>query len=321
MNEKKKISKQYQAFIDQAETSHMKKRYKCYSFVDNLNIENFTKEELENFILKTNPISITEITNINVVITSYCKYLGLDKQVDITHSIDRQELWKRAKPNATPKFVSYKQFCNVIKKLNPEDPDEEFEQNTVYYRALFRAVYEGMYNSGLSILTNLRASDIHGTTITLRPDNGEPYDFEVSKELVKDLLMLADTHIWTRRSRYGGVCYVNIYGKYQDSCFKVETKHENANVLRGYLYKLRKVTQVYFDYKVQPKQLFFSGIMHRIVQQLKANDLDVNEVFSNNNRNREAIQIIEGELKRCGLNYTSNQFKEIVRSNMEMFQE
>lgn len=321
MNEKKKISKQYQAFIDQADNKNTKSNIRRFSEIGNYNFDNPSKTQIEELILKLNPISMREISTITTFLTSYAKFLDNDKLKDVVSSIDRQELWKRAKPNATPKFVSYKQFCNVIKKLNPEDPDEEFEQNTVYYRALFRAVYEGMYNSGLSILTNLRASDIHGTTLTLRPDDGESYDFEVSKELVKDLLMLADTHIWTRRSRYGGVCYVNIYGKYQDSCFKVETKHENANVLTGYLYKLRKVTQVYFDYKVQPKQLFFSGIMHRIVQQLKINNLDVNEVFSNNNRNRDAIQIIEGELKRCGLNYTSNQFKEIVRSNMEMFQE
>ena len=136
------------------------------------NIENYSPMELEQFILNLKPNSPKAITTICYVLGLYAKWLQEKDVIDndnfyqIVQSIDKNLLWKKAKPNAKKKFISYEQYKRIIHDIAMY---EDF--NALYYEALFKCIYEGIYNDDLSVIKNLRSSDIKGNIITLHEDN------------------------------------------------------------------------------------------------------------------------------------------------------
>ena len=153
------------------------------------NLEYYSKRRLEKFVLDKKPNSPKTISTICYVIGLYAKWL--EKQniaegvtlLEIIQSIDKKKLWKKAKPTARKKFVTYKDYCSVIKDI---ELYEEF--NELYYRTLFRCIYEGIYSEDMSVIKNLRGSDVHGRTVTLHEDNGHIYKLAVSMQLASDIV-------------------------------------------------------------------------------------------------------------------------------------
>jgi hypothetical protein len=230
-------------------------------------------------------------------------------------SLDKKLLWAKAKPNAKKKFISYEQFNRVAHEISVY---EDF--NALYYETLFKCIYEGIYNDDLSVIKNLRKSDIDGNTVTLREDNGHVYKIKVSESLVKDLKQLADINIWERRNRFG-VCKVDMRGVHSDSVFKIEDRSTASNDSYKFTFyaKLRKIAKEYLEYSLLPLQLYASGIMYRIKMELDKNDISLEEAFADNNRNRMAHLIIQKELIRCNSNIELGNFRELVKGHLNSF--
>lgn len=316
------MDKNMKLFIDSIESPNSKKVVKFALRNIKNNIENLNAMEMEQAILDKQPSSPKEIITIIYILSSYFKYLQEqdiikdDNAYQIIQSLDKKILWQKCKPNAKKKFISYEQYKRVIKDIAMYE-----EYNALYYEMLFSCIYYGIYNDDLSVIKNLRSSDINDDgIITLHEDNGHNYKFKVSERLAKDLKQLANINTWERRNRFG-VCKVDMRGVYPDSVFKIEsrsTASDNSYKFTFYA-KLRKISKEYLEHSLLPLQLYTSGIMHRIKVELEKNNISLEEAFANNSRNRMAHLIISKELMRCNSGIEVGNFRELVKGHLDSF--
>ena len=287
-----------------------------------VNIENLNMMELEQFILNLKPNSPKEIITICYVLGLYAKWLqeqniiSNDNLYQIIQSLDKKLLWKKAKPNAKRKFISYEQYKRIIHDIALY---EEF--NSLYYESLFSCIYHGIYNDDLSVIKNLRKSDINDDgMVILREDNGHVYKIKVPERLAKDLKQLVDVSVWERKNRFG-VCKVDMRGVHSDSVFKIENRSTASNDSFKFVYyaKLRKIAKEYLEYSLLPLQLYTSGIMRRIKAELDKNNIPLEEAFAQNSRNRIAHSIISKELLRCNSGIEVGNFRELVKGHLDSF--
>lgn len=319
------MSDYIQEYVDSIESENSRKVAK-HIFkrinVNNDSIENYNVIQMEHLILSARPNSGKEITTIIYILSSYFKYLEENGLVDndnakqIVKSIDKKLLWKKAKPLARKKFISYEQF-----KMTIHDIEMYEEFNSLYYTTLFSCIYHGIYSDDMSVLKNLRASDIQDDgLVTLREDNSHIYKIKVPEKLAKDMKQLASINIWQRPNRYG-ICNVDMRGVYKDSVFKVENRSTSSEESYKFTYyaKLRKISKDYIEYTLSPLQLYTSGMMHRIKDELNKNDITLEEAFAENSRNKMAHLIVSKELLRCNSSIEIGNFRELVKSHLDIF--
>ena len=193
------------------------------------NIERYNLMELEQFVLDSKPSSPKAIITICYVLGMYAKWLkeqGIvkdDSLYNMIQSLDKKLLWKKCKPNAKRKFISHKQYKEAVHDIGVY---EDF--NALYYQSLFKCIYEGLYNDDMSVLKNLRKSDIGDGIVTLHEDNGHSYKLKISERLSYELKQLADINTWERQNRFG-VFEVETRGVYPDSVFKVESRNRSTS--------------------------------------------------------------------------------------------
>lgn len=279
---------------------------------------NCTSEDLENIILSMQPNSPKAVITICYVLGSYAKYLQNDTLYLMVRELDRNSLWIKAKPNARKKYISNAVFEDVYNDIGVYE-----DYNGFYLQTLFRCLYEGIYNDDMSVVKNLRASDVNGNIVTLREDNGHSYKLEISTGLAEDLKELGELDTWERRNRYGTVKFA-IGGLYSDSCFKVENRNgspQDSNYRYVYYRMLRKIFKDYLEYHVSPSQLYISGIMYRIILKLEEHNISLMEAFIKNSKNGIVTKIIADELVRCNHNITVGNFREMVKGHLEVFAE
>ncbi|MBQ5328637.1 MAG: hypothetical protein J6J15_05590 [Oscillospiraceae bacterium] len=307
-------------FIDSIEIPNTAKvvKHVLKNFDDN--IEKYSTEDLEKYILDLKPNSPKTIVTHCYVLNLYAKWLNEKGLADNTFleavkGIDKKAIWKKVKPICKKKFVGYEMYKQILHDI---DVYEEF--NSLYYRTLFQCIYEGVYNDDLSVLKNLRAKEVGENIVTLHEDNGHVYKLKISKELAQNMKELAETDIWERRNRFG-ICKVEMRGLYPDSVFKVEKRTTASDdALRfAYYSKLRKIEKDYLEHTLLPLQLYVSGIMYRIKTRLTKNGISVIEAFSDNNRNRKVYEIISSELIRCNYKTEVGNFREMVKGHVDIF--
>lgn len=286
------------------------------------NIENYSLMELEQFILNRKPSSQKEIITSCYVLGLYAKWLQEEKIVkndnfyQMIQSLDKKILWEKAKPKAKKKFINNEQYQRVIKDIATYE-----EYNALYYELLFSCIWYGMYNDDLSVIKNLRSSNINGDgTVMLEEDNGHIYKLKIPEKLAKDLKQLADINTWQRPNRFS-VCNVDMRGVYPDSVFKIENRSTASNDSFRFTFyaKLRKIAKEYLEYSLLPLQLYTSGIMYRIKTELDKNGITLEEAFAQNSRNRLAHLIISKELVRCNSNIEVGNFRELVKGHLDAF--
>lgn len=286
-----------------------------------VDIENFSPMELEQFILDLKPNSPKTIITITYVLGLYAKWLqdeGItdsDNLYQMVQSVDKKLLWQKAKPNAKKKFISYEQYKRVLHEIGVY---EDF--NALYYESLFSCIYEGIYNEDLSVIKNLKKSDINENMIILHEDNGHSYKIKVSEKLASQLKQLADIDVWERRNRFG-ICKVDMRGAHKDSVFKIEDRRTASKTSFKFSYyaRLRKIAKEYLEYGLLPLQLYVSGIMHRIKLELEKNNISLEEAFADNSRNKMAHLIISKELMRCNSSIEIGNFREMVKGHLDSF--
>lgn len=316
------MNENVERFINSIESPNSQKVVKfALKDVDD-KIENYSLMEIEHFILNRKPSSPKEITTICYVLSSYSKFLqeqnliNNDNLYQITKILDKKLLWKKCKPNAKKKFISEKDYKRVIKDIATY---EEF--NSLYYELLFSCIWNGVYSDDLSVIKNMRKSDIDDNgIITLREDNNHTYKLKVPEKLAADLKNLADITMWQRPNRYG-ICNVEMRGMYKDSIFKVEhrTTASNGSYRFTYYSKLRKIAKEYLEHTLLPLQLYTSGIMHRIKVELEKNNISLKDAFADNSRNKMAHLIIQKELIRCNSGIEVGNFRELVKGHLDSF--
>lgn len=309
-------------FLESVEVANTAKVVRFVFKNTDVNIENYNQMELEQFILDLKPNSPKSITTICYVLGLYAKWLQEqniiknDNLYQMIQSLDKKLLWKKAKPTAKKKFISYEQYEITIKDIATYE-----EYNALYYETLFNCIWYGVYNDDLSVLKNLRASDIEDDgMLTLHEDNGHTYKFKVSERLAKDLKQLATIDTWQRPNRFG-ICNVDMRGAYKDSVFKIENRSTaSQDSFRFTFYaKLRKIAKEYLEQPLLPLQLYASGLMHRIKVELEKNDISLEDAFADNSRNRMAHLIIQKELTRCNSNFELGNFRELVKGHLDSF--
>ena len=309
-------------FINSIESPNSKKVAQ-YAFKNiNDNIENYNLMELEQLILDRKPNSPKEIVTVCYVLGSYSKWLQEQNIVDndnlyqLVSSLDKKLLWKKCKPNAKKKFISEKDYQRVIKDIATYE-----EYNALYYELLFSCIWSGIYSDDLSVIKNMRKSDIDDNgIITLHEDNNHTYKIKVPEKLATDLKKLSDITVWQRPNRYG-ICNVEMRGMYKDSVFKVEhrTTSSNGSYRFTYYSKLRKIAKEYLEHSLLPLQLYTSGIMYRIKSELEKNNISLDEAFADNSRNKMAHLIIQKELIRCNSSIEVGNFRELVKGHLDSF--
>lgn len=311
------MSNDFNDFIETIKVPNTLKVINSLSAIGQYDYSNCTLAELEEIILNMKPNSPRSITTICYVLGLYAKYLENDRLYNMIQEIDRIELWSRAKPNATKKFISHSKFEEVYHDIGIYEDFNQF-----YYQTLFKCLYEGIYNDDMSVIKNLRVSDIKGNIVTLREDNGHSYNIEVSGEFASDLKELGNTNIWERRNRYG-VVRIKTAGLYSDSCFKVENRKGSSEYAYRYSYYrlLRKISKEYLEYNLLPLQLYVSGIMYRIGLKLEEHGISIEDAFSDQNRDRLVGKIIADELARCNCGTEVRNFREIVKGHLDIFTE
>ena len=311
------MSNDFNDFIETIKVPNTLKVINSLSAIGQYDYSNCTLVELEEIILNMKPNSPRSITTICYVLGLYAKYLEDDRLYNLIQEIDRVELWSKAKPNATKKFISHSKFEEVYHDIGIYEDFNQF-----YYQTLFKCLYEGIYNDDMSVIKNLRVSDINDNIVTLREDNGHSYNIEVSGEFASDLKELGNTNIWERRNRYG-VVRIKTSGLYSDSCFKVESRKGSSEYAYRYSYYrlLRKISKEYLEYNLLPLQLYVSGIMYRIGLKLEEHGISIEDAFSDQNRDRLVGKIIADELARCNCGTEVRNFREIVKGHLDIFTE
>lgn len=286
------------------------------------NIENYNQMEIEQFILDRKPSSPKEIVTVCYILGSYSKWLleqGVidnDNLYQIVNSLDKKLLWKKCKPNAKKKFISEKEYKRVIKDIATYE-----EYNALYYELLFSCIWHGLYNDDLSVIKNLRSSNIgNDGMVTLQEDNGHVYKLRIPEKLASDLKQLASINSWQRPNRYG-ICNVDMRGVYPDSVFKIESRSTASNESFRFTYyaKLRKIAKEYLEHSLLPLQLYTSGVMSRIKIELDRNGISLEEAFADNSRNKMAHLIISKELIRCNSSVEVGNFRELVKGHLDSF--
>lgn len=309
------MQEDYNRFIETIDSPNTAKVVKSLKKIGEYDYSNCTPAMMEHIILSLEPNSPKSITTIVYILSLYAKFLGNDNMYHMVKDINRNALWLIAKPGARKKFISYSQFKETFKDIELYE-----EYNSLYISALFRCIYEGIYSDDMSVIKNLRSSDIDGELVTLRDDNGKTYNLSISESLAKDLKKLGTINTWSRNNRYGE-CKIKTTGLYKDSCFKVENRKGSAEYAYRYSYYriLRNISKNYIGYSVLPLHLFISGIMHDISVNLQKNGIDMEDAFLAGNRNREVGKVIASELARKNYNIEVRNFREIVSGHLDIF--
>lgn len=309
-------------FIEEIESDNTKKVAKYALKNVNDNIENYNMMQLEQFILDRKPSSQKEIVTVCYILGTYSKWLLEQNLIDndnlyqMIMSLDKKLLWKKCKPNAKKKFISNDEYQRAIKDIAMYE-----EYNALYYELLFGCIWNGIYSDDLSVIKNLRSSDISDDgMIMLHEDNGHSYKLRVPEKFAKDLKQLANINIWQRPNRFG-ICNVEMRGVYPDSIFKVEHRAtaSNGSYRFSYYSKLRKIAQNYLEHSLLPLQLFASGLMYRIKTELDKNGISLEEAFADNSRNKMTHLIIQKELIRCNSSIETTNLRELVKGHLESF--
>lgn len=310
------MNKSIERFIDSIESPNSQKVAKFALKNVDEDLENCSPIGLEQIILNKKPSSQKEIITIIYVFSSYAKWLNDDNLYQMLQSLDKNLLWKKAKPSAKKKFINNEEYQRIIKDIATYE-----EHNALYYELLFSCIWNGIYNDDLSVIKNLRISNIGDDGIVmLEEDNGHSYKFKISEKLASDLKQLANINIWNRPNRFG-ICNVDMRGSYPDSVFKIENRSTASNESFRFTYyaKLRKIAKEYVGHSLLPLQLYTSGIMHRIKVELEKNGISLEEAFAQNSRNRMAHLIISKELIRCNSSIEVGNFRELVKGHLDAF--
>lgn len=279
-----------------------------------------SQDEISDVLIAAHPTNTRMVSNCLNVLRKYAEYIGNHKFIECSKGVDVTEVWKKYACTAERKqrYLSHSDFQTMLHNMQMQDV-----LNIDYYITLMQTIYEGIYSDDLSALANIRGQDIHGNMVVVRCADTEPFELEITNDLTGKLKKLADLHTWQRKNR-SGVFPMPIEGRFFDSCFKVE----NRNFVAGRDYKdsyyryIRKVVEITeLDFPLRAKNLYISGIMHRVNEQLKSKGMTLEQTFAYKRRWGEDVDIVRHELERVHYPYAYGAFTKLVTGYISDFQD
>ena len=295
---------------------------------DSENILSYNENEFRELLNYFKPTSLVELSNlvyrIGKVIRIYSDENGLEWNNSVLINIDKETLWLSLKEeNDFKRYFNENKYNSIIEELNK---DVLFDGNDLYYKTLFMAIYEGMYNKNLTELKNLRVSDIDNVQniVTLKDDNGNVRQLEISDELKKNLIKLSSVNVWYKiqgRSHTPIGRYIG--GEYNDSIFKILTynnKDKSKSYKEFYYRRLKTLCEEFLGYNTTPMQIFISGIMNRVYKQMKELNANIGDLRnSKNNYTSMAKFLIRKECNRVNYNVNLHSFMRVLKSYADVF--
>ena len=310
------MNENYKKYIDANTNENTRRNFKFY--FDILNKHNIdingnsiaNIEQLENIFIQLGFNSFNSIINFRSILKSYSIFINDKLLFNLIRKLDIYHILEITQGNMKHTFISQLEFQDIYNAIGVYN-DDTFYYNSLYYQSLFWAVYIGIYNDDLSVIKNLRASDIDGNIITLRNDNGEEWKLNIPEQLVLDFVTLANDSIWYRKNR-NGLCKIQIEGVFYDSIFKVDIRIPNSkySYRSSYYTRLRKICEEYIGYTISPKNLFMSGMINRMKKQYGKSD----ELFIDAIKISDPIlvDVFNQEAKRCNYNVAFWNFRQTI---------
>ena len=276
----------------------------------------YTEDGIKQTLLSMKPHSQKTIITMCNIWRRYAEFLDNQNLLHLLRGIDSKTLWQDAKPFADRKFMSHAEYLDACMAIDSQHD----LLNPLYYKSLFRCLYEGIYSEDMSVLKNLRASDIQGNVVTLHEDDGNTYPLQISEDLAANLLILPSEPFY--RNNRNGIFPIKVSGVYHDSCFKVEHRNGSgeSTYQNSYYRVLRKIRTDYMERKnLLPLQIYISGLMYRICEQLKDTGISIEVAFADHNRDKRVAQIINTELLRCNCRMEVKNFRQLVKGHLDIF--
>ena len=288
----------------------------------------YTIEEFEVIIGYLKPTSLIEISNliyrVNDVLRDYCLMYNYEWNNKNLCLINKEQFWNKLKEeNDLKRYFNYNQYKYIIDYLKE---DILYDGNGLYIMTLFMSVYEGMYDKGLSEIRNLRLSDINTETnvVTLRNDKGDIRELMISDELKENLIKLSDVKVWNKgRANSDKLTYMPLVGEYDDSIFKV-VMYSNNNTIKSYrefyYRRLKAISNDFLGYSTTPLQIFVSGIINRVYEQMLQFDVTLDDIKNNKKSfTTSAKFFIKKECEKVNYNINIYTFMRVLKSYTEVF--
>lgn len=312
------MNKKYSEFLKSCEatqsdgTIHM---MKYYSYLGDYDYSECTTDDLKQLIKYSNPKAITVVTRIILVMRKYANFLNDTHFIETVNKLERKEVWNEIKSDMTKKFISNEDIEDIFKCINL---DNELN-NEIYYRTLIRCIYEGIYSKDLSVIKNLKSTDVNGQIVTVREDSGHTYELEISEQLTDDIKELGYIDYWIQRN--ARVEYkIKTIGEDKHSCFKINRRGDGVTYYDYYYKRMHFIFKKYYGQIVSPYVIYISGMIHRIKLALEKNGFTLRESFMEQNRDILTREIIEHEMKRSNCNISLTELKERIRGCIDNFE-
>lgn len=222
----------YQKFIDSNGDDNTKKHIKFYfDLLDKYGIdlssnEITTVEQMEDVFVKCNLNSFNSVINMRSVLKTYSMFINDIELFDLIRKVDIYRVLNKITPNMKQCYISQSEFEDVYDSIGAYEQNT-FSYNTLFYQCLFWCIYAGLYSDDMTVVKNLRGSDVVGNIVTLRTDSGDEWQIDIPEQLATDLITLSKEFIWYRQNRQV-VCEAKTEGLFYDSVFKVELRTANS---------------------------------------------------------------------------------------------
>lgn len=313
--------KQQEQFMEISKDWINAKRYHTYipklQFEEDEDLSNLSLGRIEELIIDARPGSRRATTYAIIALKDFILWANnydddVARRLEFSLSkIDRTSLLKRIdeKYGVKQRFISNREYHEILGKISFMEP-----YNPDYLITLYMAIYEGIYCRDMSVLANLRYSDIDGNIATLYDGDGNSWQIQISdrlKERLKDNSLIVH---WYRKTGKSPMVAYPVYSEYADSCFKIEsngTTNPKARTQQKYINMIRRIGNT-VGVDVKPSQLYISGILYRMERELKRNGMDLQYAFSKFNRDRTVSRIMSNELQKSHYEITNSNFRETV---------
>ena len=292
------------------------------------NILDYQDTDFMELLTLFNPTSLVELSNlmyrVSEILKAYCNEYNIKWDNSALVGINKDELWESIRAEkGLKRYFSEKKYRSIIDYL---DKDVLFDGNDLYYKTLFMAIYEGMYNKSLTEIKNLRLSDIDldNNIATLYDDDGNSRKLEISEELKNNLVELSKVNVWYKiQGRSTTPIGRYIGGEYSDSIFKVLT-YNNKDLAKSYkefyYRRLKVLCDEFLGYSTTPMQIFVSGIINRVYAHMKQFDVTVEDLRNDkNNFTSTAKFFIRKECERVNYDVNIHSFMRVLKSYADIF--
>lgn len=279
-------------------------------------------DELIDLFIQIQPNGITEVRNLKGSTTKYAEFYGYNDFLKVAEQVEPLKVWEMYCTSGLKKqrFISKYAFEKLLMEIHSEKERNTEILNSEYRVALLRCIYEGVWSDDWSVIINLRGQDVHGNVVTVRPDNREPFELTVSEELAVSLIKLSGSNSLERRNR-SGMFPIPAYGKYHDSCFKLENrKDEDIDRKQCYWRAIKKVYEaVGFEPRIKPRQLYVSGLIEKVKNELEKNGIALEQVFVYRGRHKAGIEIVKRVMDEHGYPYSYVDLSKMIIGHVENF--